>query len=262
MKKYAKRLLAVILAALQLFTLCGCKALDEMRSAQAYLDPDGNVLWNGGVYKKLPESEYLCPANEYEKMVHVTEEDVPVLLSSMFSVMDFHISKDDRFLLEFSEGYYYCEASIYEEILERIHKPFVSEVVCYSYEVYGDDPYEAEAAQYTLTQEQVAVITTVVENTEPTTMQEGMYLDTEWSVALEECSKDMLFRRSAMSISCAGNSYYLELFADQEALLFQVPAGCNDQFDQITKAYRESMESWDAFWGEGFYDEYEDENYA
>lgn len=239
MKKNVKRIFAFLLVLMQLVLLCGCDALDEMRQNQAFLNEDGDILWNGSIYKKLPACAYLAPLYGRDTVVYVTEDDVPVLLSSMFSKHRYYPSDDRRFLREYgySEEVYYCEVSIYDAICARIQAPFEPDIVCYSYDVYQEDSYEYETRYYTLTQEQVDAIKLVVQNTAPTTMQDGMYLDSQWTVYLEECSQDMVFRRSTMEISCAGSTYYLHLHTDNGQLLFTVPEGCNAIFGEIVKEY-------------------------
>lgn len=251
MKKNFKSMLVLLLVLVQLFVLSGCSALDALRNNQAFYNQDGDILWNGSTYKQLPTCPDLYPEISYETTIYVTEPDVPVLLSAMFHLSRYTPSEDCRILMadDYDVNLYYCEASIYEDLCARIRDPFVPELVCYSYDVFDDDPYTpSDTAYYTLTPEQVEVITTVVENTEPTVMRDGMTVDHLWSVYLEECSKDMLFRRNSMDIFYTGNTYYLLLYTDQEELLFTVPAGCNDQFDLITAAQRQSYEAWEAFW--------------
>ena len=250
MKKNGKRIFICLLVLLQFFALSGCSALDEMQKNQAFFNESGDILWNGSTYKKLPSCEELYPTFDGETSVYVTESDVPVLLSSMIYLSSYSPSEDGRILMEdnYEEDIFYCDVSIYEDFCARIRKPFTPEIVCYSYDVPTENVYEWETAVYTLTPEQVEVITTVVENTEPTVLQDGMTLNCLWSVYLEECTEDMLFRRNTMDISYTGSTYYMHLYTDQGELLFTVPAGCNDQFDQITAAQRESYEAWENSW--------------
>lgn len=252
MKKNFKGIFVLLLVLAQLFVLSGCAALDALRKNQAFYDQNGDILWNGSTYKQLPDCPDFYPEISYETTVYVTEPDVPVLLSGIFSLASYTPSEDCLILLADDDvNLYYCEASIYEDLCARIREPFVPELVCYSYDVFDEDSYApSDTAYYTLTPEQVEMITTVVENTEPTVMHEGMTLDYPWAVYLEECSQDMLFRRNTMDIFCVGSTYYLRLFTDQEELLFTVPAACNDQFDRITAAQRESYEAWEDFWEE------------
>lgn len=250
MKTNIKRIFALLLTVLLLCSLSGCKALEEMRQNQAFYAENGDILWNGNTYKKLPACEELQPEFDGETSVYVTESDVPVLLSEMVFLASYSPSNDGRFLMEdyHAEDIFYCEASIYEDVCARIRAPFEPEIVCYRYDVPRKETYEWDTALYTLTAEQVSVITTVVENTEPTVMQDGMTLDCLWTVYLEECSQDLIFRRNTMNISYTGNTYYLHLYTDQGELLFSVPSGCNAQFDEITAAQRKAYEAWDSYW--------------
>ena len=56
-----KRILCLLLLFAMALTLGGCAYLDDLRAQQAYLI-DGNVHWNGVVYKRLPESGDFSPA--------------------------------------------------------------------------------------------------------------------------------------------------------------------------------------------------------
>lgn len=237
MKNHFRRIFVLFLAAVLIFLLCGCDALDEMRHNQAYYDADGNILWNGSVYKKLPACDYLVPQTDYDTTVFVTEADVPVLLSGVLSLSDYYPSNDSVFLQDDNYEGYYCEESVFEQVRDRILAPFTPDIICYSYDVYNEDAYDFETKYYTLTQEQAAAVAYVVENTEPTVIQEGMYLDCQWSVYLDECSEDMVLRKNTMDISCSGNTYYVHQYTDNGMQLFTVPEDYNVIFGQIVKAY-------------------------
>ncbi len=238
MKKNGKRVFAIMLVALQIFLLCGCTALDEMRKNQAFYGEDGNIVWNGNVYKKLPESAYFYPETDYNTMVNVTEADVPVLLSGMFGLAYYYPSADGVFLEDHAEDIYYCEMSVYTQIRDRILGTFEPEIVCYSYYMYDEEAHEMEARYYTLTQEQVDAVFYVVENVEPTILQEGMSLDCDLSVYLEECSEDMLFRKETMDISRSGSTFYVHQYTDAGTQLFTVPQEYNAVFAKIVEDYQ------------------------
>lgn len=238
--KKVKRISALLLAALLIFVLCGCDALDEMRHNQAFFDTDGNILWNGSVYRKLPACDYFVPQTNYETTVSVTEDDVPVLLSDMLSLSSYYPSDDGMFLRECDSEVYYCEESVFEKIQNQILAPFVPDILCYSYDVFDEDFYDFETKYYTLTQEQAAAVAYVVENTEPTTMQEGMYLDNDWLVYLYACSQDMLFQNNTMDISVCGSTYYVHQYTDNGTLLFTVPEDYNAVFAEIVAVYLEN----------------------
>lgn len=245
MKKNLKRLFVLFLVLLQLFVLCGCSALDEMREMQAFLNEDGTITWQGNIYKKIPYNEYLDTSSASESPVFVTKSDVPVLLSTTFSVGSFYASEDKTFLTDFyAEEGNYCLASKYEEICARIKAAFVPEIVCYQYSFYNEETGMFESKYYTLTQEQTNAIKLVMETVEPTVFSDGMHLDTMFTVFLEECSADMLFRRNTVDLSLSenGKTYYISLYTDTGELLFTVPEGCNAAFDGIFKAVVDNAE--------------------
>lgn len=238
MKKNVKRIFVLLLVVLQLALLCGCDALDQMRENQAFLQKNGDVLWNGNIYKPLPPCEYLQPGWDSLTTIFVTEPDVPVLLSGMNSALTLYAGGDNTLLQNYhSKDASYCIESEYEAMCARINAPFQPDIICYSYSYYDPETEQYEGRYYDLTQEQVDAIKLVVETTEPVTLQDGMYLDYQWSLYLEECSTDRLFRRHTMDICYSGSTYYLELYTDSESVLFAVPEGCNDTFDQIVQEF-------------------------
>ena len=245
MKKNLRRLFVLLLVLLQLFVLCGCSALDEMREMQAFLNEDGTITWQGNIYKKIPYNEYLNTSSAYESPVFATKSDVPVLLSMVYSEGDFYASEDKKFLTNFfTDDGNYCIESEYDEICARLKTPFVPEIVCYQYSFYNEETEMYEGKYYTLSQEQIDAIKLVLETVEPTSLSDGMHLDTMYTVFLEECSADMLFRREAMNISLSENkkTYYITLYTDTEDILFTVPEGCNATFDGIFKAVIDNAE--------------------
>lgn len=240
MKKQVKRSLVLVLVLVLLCSLCGCKALDEMRNAQIFPGESGEIVWNGTVYKALPYCEYLFVETVYDP-IYLTEEDVPVLLSPVFFQQIFYTSEDGRFLMDpESENAYYCNATDYDAICARLETPFEAEILCYWYSEYSDDYFDYEYKAYTLTNEQMAAISQVTETVEPKAMEKEFLLDYDWSVVLDGCSADMLLRRSDMEIAVRGDTYYLVVYADVQNLVYTVPASMNDTFAQILRAYTES----------------------
>lgn len=243
LKKNLKQILALALVLLQLFVLCGCKALDTMRANQAYYDADGNIFWNGSVYKPLPACDDLMPDIDHGTTVCITEADVPVLLSATFTLEKLTPSKDKVILLGegyWAEGRNYCREDKYQQICERIKNGFETELVCYSYGHYDEEKEEYVLEDHVLSQEQWDALKLITETVEPTEMGEGWYLDYDWTVELEECSADKLFRRQTLDIAVAGQQYYLLLYTDTHTLTFAVPDGCKATFDEIVKPYLEA----------------------
>ena len=232
-----KRIAAAFLVVVQLFLLCGCTALDEMRQNHAFVQ-DKDIVWNGATYRLLPACDTLCPDADYETSIYATAPDVPVLLSFFYADNVLSPSQDGRFLISFFEDMIYCREDQYEQIKQRIRDGFETALVCYTYDIFDPE------GEYILTDEQVAVLELITSTVEPKTMGEGWTLEYDWSVMLEACSEDKLFRRYDLDIARVGKSYYLLLYTDTGTLVFTVPDGCNAQLDEITKAYVTAWESY------------------
>jgi hypothetical protein len=252
MKKYLKRGLVLLLVLVQLFCLCGCDALDEMRENQVSANEDGSITWKGTVYKALPYCEYLWVDTEYEA-VYVTEPDVPVLLSPMFADKELYISTQGNFLVDerddWADWVYYCPEDQYDELCARFDAPFAADKVCYAYDVYDDD-YEYRTAYYTLTEQQVATVARVLQEVEPTTMQVQWLPYYEYSMWLMECSEDMLLRRDTMELAVNEGSYCIFVYTDTEVLVYTVPDTLTSDFAQIAATY---IDAYEAMWGEDEY---------
>lgn len=237
--KNAKRIFVLLLAFSMFFVLCGCDALDEMRDLHAFVQDEHTIIWQGNVYKELPYDEFLRPETSLDQVV-VTQPDVPVLLDYMFCEKILYPSEDKQFLeSSYGEIRYYCIETIYDELCDRIWRPFSPEMVCYDYSWYNEETGEYETDTYTLTQEQIDALALIVEQEQPTELSDGMYLSTRNTIYLEECTADRIFRRDTMklSVSANGKTYYLTVYTDYEEILFTVPAGCNAMMEEIYAAY-------------------------
>ena len=230
MKKTRKILCILCLVCLLLPLLCGCKALDDARKTQAFFDEEGNILWNGTVYKKLPQGECFTPEIEYSNRVYVTKRDVPVLLQEMLAEEVLKADSDDLILektYSYSPGYYdevyYCRADRYEEIAKRLQEPFQGDMLCYSYWFYDEETGEYGEQLYRLTDEEWGVLRQVLETTEPMKMGTGWELAYDASVVLQESSEDRLFSREFLELVLCDDTYYLQLQLGREQNMYQVP---------------------------------------
>lgn len=230
-----KRIFAFVLAACMVFLLCGCDALEELRQQRAEYEWK-DIVYQGVTYKKLPICPALNPEVDYERPVYVTEPDVPLLLITTHATAYFYRSQDGNFLLHDSSEAVFCREDMYDQIESVILKGWEYTKVYYEYSVYTqDDPWGYEERRYMLTQEQTEALEFLVANVEPQILSDGMYLQSDYSVELTECSEDELFCRTRSRIAAAGNTYYLIL---EERQAFQVPDGMVSVFDDITEAYR------------------------
>lgn len=228
MEKTKKMICILCLICLLLPLLCGCKELDEMRAKQAFYDENGNILWNGAVYKQLPQGEYFQPHTSYENRVYVTEPDVPVLLHDLY-YKDFLIANDEGLILGngtdvFDLRRYYCREDRYEEIAKQLQGPFQGDMLCYYNWVYNEESGEYERTLYRLTDEEWGVLRQVLETVEPMEMSDGWELDYDYIVTLVECTEDQLFSRDFLDLLACGDTYYLRLKLDfRESVTYQVP---------------------------------------
>ena len=122
-----KRIAAAFLVVVQLFLLCGCTALDEMRQNHAFVQ-DKDIVWNGATYRLLPACDTLCPDADYETSIYATAPDVPVLLSFFYADNVLSPSQDGRFLISFFEDMIYCREDQYEQIKQRIRDGFADSI--------------------------------------------------------------------------------------------------------------------------------------
>ena len=257
MKKFCKLLAVCCLVSLLLPLLCGCGALDEMRASQAFYDEEGNILWNGTVYKKLPQGEYFTPVTDYNNRVNVTKRDVPVLLQEMFPE-DVLRATEDGLILETSydvfygdESPYYCREDRYAELSQRLKAPFAPDMVCYEYYAYNPETEEYEDKIYRLSDEEWGVLKKILETVEPMQMSEGWDLDYDRIVFLEESSEDRLFSREFLDLMVCGSTYYLRFDYGRETKIYEVPKDAAPHVAKIMEAEMQDYlltepEEWDA----------------
>ncbi len=232
MKNTVKRGAVLLVVCAMLLCLCGCDALDRMRQNQGFWGENGEILWNGAVYKELPPDDDLYIKDDMNVVVYVTEPDVPVLLSTFYH--GYYPSKEGLFLS--GAGKYYCREDRYEEIQKRIYETFQPDMICCSVTEYNIEG-EAEEKIYQLTQEQTQMLALILEKEESRTLGDGWYLETDMQVWLWECSEDLLFRRNSIDLAKSGDTYYLYRNTGNRTLVYTVPEGCRDTCEEIFSAY-------------------------
>lgn len=110
MKKAIKKGIALVLLSCLLCGLCGCTAIDEMRENQAFIDATGRIQWQGNTYVPLTRGE-LPGEEDPDRIIYVTDPDVPVLLSQTVMKTICFVTKDGKFLMDI-EGNLYCQANV------------------------------------------------------------------------------------------------------------------------------------------------------
>ena len=231
-----KKLLALCLVLVLVCVLCGCDALDELRAQRAQYKWN-NILYQDVTYKKLPICPALNPELDNERPVYVVDPEVPLLLITTEADATFYQSKDGNFLLQRSSEAVYVREDMYDQMYDVIMRGWEYTKTAYEYMEYDED-WNYELKTYTLTAEQVEALEFLTQNVEPTTLEDGMYMQRDWTITLQESSEDGYFVRSGGKIVGVGNAYYLVI---QDAKLreqyFKVPAGMVSTFDDITAAY-------------------------
>lgn len=237
MKKFMKRVGILLTLGATVFALCGCDALDEMREHQIFPESDGSLIIDGIHYVPLETNQYFFPAADYERSYYLTEPDVPVLLSQDYCIAMLRPSADGRFIRDLYRDLYFCREDLFEEMQAKNREPFSPEVLFYEYYAYNIHTYQYEDRIYTLSEEEIAAIRDVQQNTAPLQLGNGIYISFDWEVPLTAATKDMLFRHEGPTIGIAQNTYYLNVYTDGQAVTYQVPESYNPVFNQITVAY-------------------------
>lgn len=237
--KKAKRILALLAALALCISLCGCSLLDTMRNMRATMTEEGDIkLYDGTVYKLLPQCEELFPQFTGLDMVYIVEDDLPLLLTA-FAENGYNRSDDGWFLLTYTDDgeVLYCRADVYDSVLDRIQNGFTAEMYCYTYFDYDED----ESATYTLTQEQAELLELLCATQEPQVLAEELDFDWEYMADLYLYTEDRLFAKNTLDICIANDRYYvLDYTENDEMAIYKVPAEMTAEFEKIMEKVIES----------------------
>lgn len=139
MMKLVKIMALCLLVAAFGMIFTGCDMLDEMRANQALLSEDKETLtFRGETYKRLPDDAGIYVSSSYNEKfgnIMVTDEDVPVLLSTSFYYTSdydaqrdiFSVFTEDNLIVDealqsyYSYAYfYYCNLKDYDKYVAAI----------------------------------------------------------------------------------------------------------------------------------------------
>ncbi|MBQ3183897.1 MAG: hypothetical protein IJB57_09545 [Clostridia bacterium] len=237
-----KRLLKTITIILSLILLCslftGCNELDEMKAQHAILNEDGNVIFNGSTYLPLEtiNSNNFNP-NTVSETVYVTEEDVPVLLSNLFSDYYGDITADGSVMKLYSSSLrdypptimYFCREDRYDEVSAKAKdEEIVAEVYTYSYGYYDDNGNHASAI-YMLTEEEMDAVDRVLN----TQVKYRVSFDERLCCA-EICqgTRDQVFMYEKANLYLVDGTYWLKDM-DGDYVTHEVPEELTALFDKM-----------------------------
>lgn len=139
MKKIIRTAVLIFALTVLCFSLSACHALDETKKVQAFKNDDGTVLYDGKIYKALPDSPELSAlsyalASDRGNMVFLTDRDVPVLLSAFIGEAAF-TDKDKKIIFAdyltdgSSNSLTFCREDLYDTLLEEIKNPVYTKYV-------------------------------------------------------------------------------------------------------------------------------------
>lgn len=180
MKKFIRTAVLIFALTVLCFSLSACHALDETKKAQAFKNDDGTVLYDGKIYKALPDSPELSAlsyalASDRGNTVFLTDRDVPVLLSAFFGE-DAFTDKDKKIIFTdyltdgSSNSLKFCREDLYDTLLEEIKNPIYTKYVmkldtswlCYLYgEIDIPDSIPLTDAEVAAIEEVIALSDTV-----------------------------------------------------------------------------------------------------
>lgn len=233
--KKAKRWTALLLMVLMCLSLCGCQNLEDMRAAHAFWQEDGSIKWNGNVYLPLtgvPEGFLFF----YEQTVHVTEPDVPVLLSDTLGES---FTVDEKGVILHSWNWdgaetYFCREDKYDYIMEYLQEDIGLTTYYYSY--WPD--YDADEEYYYLSETQGNTIDRLMVTLDFAVMDEEFYYSFEaedFSVTLGKCDEEHLFSDvHILEIAQKGGQFYL---ITPDEYIAEVPAEYGDIMKIIVSVY-------------------------
>lgn len=244
MKKILRLITLLLVSAFLITSFCGCQPLDEMKTSRAVWSSNdlSSFEMNNEEYVQLPYYEYLAPSIDYENGIFVTEKDVPVLLSAVMGEPLYKDTTGCFYITDYDydreyDVNYYCRKDKYEETLSRIENysknGFTAEALCYSYYTYDDETIK----YYVLTDEQRKAVDDVLSTVQGTALPGEMNILYDYSVPVEECSKDMVFSRVKMDIYVKSNEYFISRDIEGKTVIYKVPAEKNGIFADIMAEY-------------------------
>ncbi len=236
MENILKKGLLILICAVLTFSFVGCTQLDDMRSRHALLQENGDISWQGVVYKELPASHYLNPyIDSGSASLCLTEADVPVLLSESSALAYLVPCEDGTFLkLAGTQQYYYCREDLYDQVMEELNTPYVPEVMFLTRSVYNKDTDTTQLQKHVLSQEQFAVIERIVTYFPPTPMYNAtLESENDPSFQLMKATKSLLRQLPYATVYAKENGYFLLITENGSRCLFQVPKAYESYFSDL-----------------------------
>lgn len=241
MKQFWKKGLMLLLCAVLLIGFTGCDRLEQMRACQAFCQENGDILWQGKRYKKLPPNKYFSPVQDYhQNTIYLTQSDMPVLLSQISgnyesTMISYH---DGAYLqtASYAENSYYCREDLYEETVAQLESPFVPEVLCLQYWDHGEGFSANKRRTYVLTEEQSAATKHILATIEPKIGQGNNYQGGP-IITLFEASQNLLLKQCYAYIILEGDHYSLQVNDGDIFYTYRVPENDKQLFADLVNNF-------------------------
>lgn len=230
MKKALKILLALALTLSLSLCLCSCIDLDEIRKTRvSYIgESQTEVTFRGNTYKQLDTkiSEYLS-SYELPDTAYATKDEVPLLLTEMFSEWVSYSENDTRLIQV--EGIYYCREDLYQYAKDLLEKNEF-EYPCFKY-------YNFETGEETLKMLDKSFIDTVnkiIDTVEPSKDYPDTYDMVTNVVTIMATDKEGLFMHGLFYVEQLEDGYFISMdnLADDIAG-YIVPQKYHSQFEDL-----------------------------
>jgi len=254
--KKTKRLLCLALVIALCLSLCGCRQLDDMKSRHATWMENGNILWNDNVYVPLytdstvGDYEYVEELNwENSEVIHVTKQDVPVLLSKrlgtngytgagglLLEVNSYVVSVPEVTEYEYV-NIFYCRKDMYDWALNALQNGY--EIQEYGYYFY--DYETGEETRGGLTNAQRQAIEDTLRTVTPADSYQNEYNDYyDNSLTISAYSTAHLFSQAIGELFYNNGQYCIEYSAYDDdgnycGKTYVIPKKHNALFDELFK---------------------------
>lgn len=236
--KKAKRFIALCATFLLVcLSATGCNAIDEMRAAHGFYTETGSIMLGDTEYLPLPDNQYFSPFGSSDDTVNVTAKDVPVLLSGIFG-NSFTPYNDGMILEDLYGKTNYCRADKYDEVAAQMAGEFAPTGYCYTYSVLDTETEMYEERGYLLTEEQEQTIENILATVEGVERAENAHYTYDYTVNLDACTDNMLFREWWYAIEKTEGTYYIVDYSEslsKNGVEYAVPFEYNAVFDAIVK---------------------------
>lgn len=237
MKRILKTALLSVVMSAFCVCLCSCRFISELKETHAFYSDETKtqIILGQNTYKILSNvPEEATVFGDFSNSGHVTEKDVPVLLSFFYGG-DINIRADGTIIMVtyFDDKYnyydqYYCRDDLYDEINDTFENP---EFNSYCVEHYDEN---SNSVPIPMGSKAVKEMADIIDNTIPDKKQR----DIASFVKIYRCDKNMVIGQEALELCVTEDDEYCFISYDihYNAIYYTIPQEKVDLFaDYIQK---------------------------